>query len=470
MSGAPKDKMWGGRFERPPDEAFYQFQQSFSFDRRLLPYELAVDRAWARALERARILTAEEARQIGGALEQIAERASSDPAWLNGSSAEDVHHFAELALVERLGPLGHKLHTGRSRNELIAAEFRMFLKDASGAMRRAVAALATALVEQAQCYFGVPMPGTTHLQHAQPILFSHFLLAHVDAFLGHLDRLSAAAATADACPLGSGALAGCAFPIDREALARELGFSRITPNSLNAVSQRDFALDYLYALAVLGVSLSRLAMDFVLFASPEFTFVVLPDEYSTGSSLMPQKKNPDAWELIRGKSGRLIAALLSLLTTLKGLPTSYQRDLQEDKEPVFDAHDQALAMVQVAAGAVAATRINEARLREAASAPGLLATEAADYLVCRGVPFRQAHEIVGQIVREAERRGESWTALPLARLKTFSPLFDESLRAALTVEAALARRSVPGGTAPEAVRAAIAECRARLGAVEVRSS
>jgi len=461
--------MWGGRFERPPDQTFYEFQRSFSFDRRLLPYELAVDHAWARALEGAGILDAGEAGQISDALEAIAERAAAEPDWLDRSAAEDVHHFIELALVERLGPLGAKLHTGRSRNEMVATELRLFVMEASRMMRRAVAELATALVDQAERHLGVPMPGSTHLQHAQPILFSHFLLAHVEALLCHLDRLSAALASADACPMGSGALAGCAFPIDREALGRELGFSRITPNSLNAVSQRDFALDYLYALAVLATSLSRLATDFVLFASPEFGFIILSDEYSTGSSLMPQKKNPDAWELIRGKSGRITAALVSLLITLKGLPSSYQRDLQEDKEPVFAAHDQALAMVTIATGAVAATRVNEVRLREAASNPDLLATEAADYLVRRGVPFRQAHEIVGQIIREAERNGHSWAALPLGKLKSFSPLFEEDLHAALTVEAALARRSVPGGTAPAAVRAAIAECRARLGAVEVAS-
>ena len=469
MSGAPKDKMWGGRFERPPDQTFYEFQRSFSFDRRLLPYELAADHAWARALEGAGILDAGEVGQINDALEAIAERAAAEPEWLDRSAAEDVHHFVELALVERLGPLGAKLHTGRSRNEMVATEFRLFVMEASRMMRRAVAELATALVDQAERHLGVPMPGNTHLQHAQPILFSHFLLAHVEALLCHLDRLSAASASADACPMGSGALAGCAFPIDREALGRELGFSRITPNSLNAVSQRDFALDYLYALAVLATSLSRLATDFVLFASPEFGFIILPDEYSTGSSLMPQKKNPVAWELIRGKSGRITAALVSLLITLKGLPSSYQRDLQEDKEPVFAAHDQALVMVTIATGAVAATRINEVRLREAASNPDLLATEAADYLVRRGVPFRQAHETVGQIIREAERHGHSWAALPLGKLKSFSPLFEEDLHAALTVEAALARRSVPGGTAPAAVRAAIAECRARLGAVEVAS-
>jgi len=461
-SDKPEGKMWGGRFERGPDEIFYEFQRSFPFDRRLLPYEVAVDRAWAKALAGVEILTAGEALETLAALDQIAERAASDAAWLEASEAEDVHHFVELALVEKLGGLGHKLHTGRSRNELVATEFRLFIKDASGEMRAGVAGLITAMLEQAEKCFGVPMPGATHLQPAQPILFSHFLLGHVEGLFGHLDRLAAAVASADACPMGSGALAGCAFPVNREAIARELGFSRATPNSVHAVSQRDFALDYLYALALLATSLSRLAEDFILFATPEFGFITLPDEYSTGSSLMPQKKNPDAWELIRGKTGRITAALFSLLTTLKGLPTGYQRDLQEDKEPVFAAHDQALAMVGVAGGAVAATQINVARLREAASGPALLATEAADYLVRRGVPFRQAHAIVGKIVREGERRGEPWTALPLAKLKTFSPLFEDDLRAALTVEASLAARSVPGGTAPDRVRAALADYRARL--------
>ena len=465
MTRAPQEKMWGGRFDRPPDELFYEFQRSFPFDRRLLPYELAVSRAWAKALEGAGVLSPEETRQIRAGLDEIAERAAADPAWLDNSAAEDVHHFVELALVERLGPTGAKLHTGRSRNELIATDLRLFIKDAAAEMRRAVAALISVLVGQAECYLGVPMPGMTHLQHAQPILFSHFLMAHAEGLFHDLDRLATAACTVDACPMGSGALGGSVFAIDRQALARELGFARITRNSLDAVSRRDFALDYLYALAVLAIHLSRLAEDFVLFASQEFGFIVLPDEFSTGSSLMPQKKNPDAWELIRGKAGRITVALFSLFTTLKGLPTGYQRDLQEDKEPVFAAHDQALAMVRVAAGALAATRINEARLREAAADPALLATEAAHYLVRRGVPFRQAHEIVGKIVREAERRGQSWTTLPLAKLKTFSPLFDQDLYAALTVEAALELRSEPGGTAPESVRVAIAGCRERLGAL-----
>jgi argininosuccinate lyase len=461
-----EDKMWGGRFERPPEAAFYEFQRSFGFDRRLLPYELALDRAWTRALEGAGILTAAEAQEILTALDQVKRRAAEEPAFLADSPAEDVHHFVELFLIERLGALGAKLHTGRSRNEMVATEFRMFVRDAAGLVRAAVCALAAALLDQADRHLGVPMAGNTHLQHAQPLLFSHFLHAHAEACLRDAARLAAAISAADACPMGSGALAGCAFPVDRAAIARDLGFTRLTANSLDAVSDRDFALDYLYALAGLAAHLSRLAEDFVLFASPEFSFVALPDEYSTGSSLMPQKKNPDAWELIRGKAGRIYAALAGLLTTLKGLPSGYQRDLQEDKEGVFAAHDQALGMVQIATGAVAATRVNEGRLRRAAADPALLATEAADYLVARGVPFRQAHEVVGRVCREAERRGVNWTALPLDTLRTFSPAFAADLAEALTVEAALARCSVPGGTAPETVRAALADARGRLAKLE----
>jgi argininosuccinate lyase len=267
---------------------------------------------------------------------------------------------------------------------------------------------------------------------------------------------------ADECPMGSGALAGCAFSIDRAALANELGFARATANSLDAVSDRDFALEYLFAIATLGIHLSRLAEDFVLFASQEFGFIALPDEYATGSSLMPQKKNPDAWELTRGKTGRLVGALVTLLVTMKGLPTSYQRDLQEDKEPVFAAHDQALALVRVAAGNIAATRVNVEKMRELASDPALLATDAADYLVRKGVPFRTAHEITGKVLRDAEKRGENWIATPLARLKEFSPVFGEDFHAALSVEASLKAHGVAGGTAPEAVRKAIGEWRRTL--------
>ena len=458
--------MWGGRFVAAPEAAFYQFQRSFPFDQRLLPYELAVDRAWARALAAANILTADEAEKLIAAIGEIEQQAKADPAWLDASPAEDVHHFVEIQLIERLGTLGAKLHTGRSRNELVATDFRMFVKDAAREVRGAAAALVGALLDRAERHLGVPMPGNTHLQHAQPILWSHYLHAHAEAFLGDATRLEAAMQSAGECPMGAGAIAGVAFPMDRAVIARELGFSAITPNSLGATSHRDFALDYLYALSVLAAHLSRLAADMTLFATPEFGFIVLPDEYSTGSSLMPQKKNPDCWELIRGKAGRIFAALFALLCALKGLPTGYQRDLQEDKEGLFDAHDQALAMTRVAAGAIAATDICEQRLRQAASDPALLATEVADYLVARGVPFRQAHEIVGAIVRDAENRGESWPAFSLARLKKFSPAFEDDLHAWLTVESALARHSAPGGTAPETVRAALKGCRDRWRKLE----
>ena len=464
MTERKDDRLWGGRFEREPYAEFDAFQRSFAFDRRLLPYEIAVDRAWAKALEPTGIFTAAEVKQTLAALDKIAERAKNDSAWLEkvGAGAEDVHHFVEKALVEELGPLGWKLHTGRSRNELIATDFRLFVMDAVSQLQKCLEALLSAILKQTKTNFGVPMAGMTHMQHAQPILLSHFLLAHAEAFARDAARMQHAAASADACPMGSGALAGNSFGIDRNAIARELGFSRITANSLDAVSDRDFALDYLFALTGIATHLSRLAEDFVVFASQEFSYVILPDEYSTGSSLMPQKKNPDAWELVRGKTGRITGALLGLLTTLKGLPTSYQRDLQEDKEALFAAHDQVADMLGVAAGTLASTKFNVNRLLTAASNPTLLATEAADYLVRKGIPFRQAHDIVGKMLREAEKQGVSFTALPLEKLKQISAAFEADFAASLSVDAALAAKRVPGGTAPDAVRAAIEDLEARL--------
>lgn len=464
MTERKDDRLWGGRFEREPNAQFDKFQRSFAFDQRLLPYEIAVDRAWAKALEPIGILTSSEVKQTLAALDKISKRSKTDPDWVEsfGATAEDVHHFIEKALVEELGPLGWKLHTGRSRNELVATDFRLFVIEATSEIQRGLENLLSAFLAQAKANINVPMAGMTHMQHAQPILLSHFLLAHAEAFTRDITRLQHAAASADACPMGSGALAGNSFAIDRNAIARELGFSRITANSLDAVSDRDFALDYLFALTSIATHLSRLAEDFVLFASQEFSYVILPDEYSTGSSLMPQKKNPDAWELIRGKTGRITGVLLGLLTTLKGLPSSYQRDLQEDKEAIFAAHDQVAAMLAVAAGALASTKFNAERFRAAASNPALLATEAADYLVRKGVPFRQAHDIVGRVLREAEKQNLPWTALPLEALRKISPAFEADFEKSLSVDAALAAKQVPGGTAPESVRAAIADLEARL--------
>ncbi len=310
------------------------------------------------------------------------------------------------------------------------------------------------------------MAGATHMQHAQPLLLSHWLLAHGEAFQRDAERFAVASARADSCPLGSGALAGCAFPLDRVALARDLGFSRITANSLDAVGDRDFALEFLFALSALAMHLSRLAEDMVLFASPEFAYIELPDEYSTGSSLMPQKKNPDAWELIRGKTGRVYGALVALFTTCKGLPSSYQRDLQEDKEPLFESLDQVLAMTRIAGATLAATGFREEKLRESAQDPGLVATEVADYLVAAGVPFRQAHDIVGKALRAAEQQHISIREMPLAQWKEFSPVFGNDLSTVLTLESALARRAVRGATAPAAVRAALEDFSARLAKIE----
>ena len=338
--------------------------------------------------------------------------------------------------------------------------------DAAAQTKEAVVALIGAFLTQAKANLKTPMAGMTHMQHAQPILLSHFLLAHAEAFTRDLSRLQNAATGADACPMGSGALAGCSFSVDREALARDLGFARMTANSLDAVSDRDFALDYLFALAGIATHLSRLAEDFVLFASQEFSYVILSDEYSTGSSLMPQKKNPDSWELLRGKTGRITSALFSLFTTLKGLPSSYQRDLQEDKEALFAAHDQIHDMLWVATGALDTTKFREDRLRAAASNPTLFATDAADYLVRRGVPFRQAHDLVGKVLREAEKQGKQWTQLALADVQKISPQFGEDFLKNPSVETAIASKSVPGGTAEKSVRAAIAQLELNLKPLE----
>jgi argininosuccinate lyase len=464
MTERKDNKLWGGRFERPPDARFDAFQRSFACDRKLLSHEIAVDRAWAKALEPIGIFTASEVKQTLSALDKIAERADSDPAWVEsfGADVEDVHHFVEKALVEELGPLGWKLHTGRSRNELVATDFRLFVIDAASQIQQGLLALINALLAQAKAKLGVPMAGMTHMQHAQPILLSHFLLAHAEGFTRDVTRVQNAAASADDCPMGSGALAGNSFAIDRAAIARDLGFSKISANSLDAVGDRDFALNYLFALCGIATHLSRIAEDFVLFASQEFSYVLLPDEYSTGSSLLPQKKNPDCWELLRGKTGGITGALVALLTTLKGLPTSYQRDLQEDKAALFSAHDQVSGMLSVATGAIKTTDYRDDRLRATASNPALLATEAADYLVRKGVPFRQAHDFIGKILKEAERQQKVWTNLPIEELRKISPAFDSDFLNSLSVDAALASKKVPGGTAVESVRSAMADLENRL--------
>jgi argininosuccinate lyase len=470
MTNRKDDRLWGGRFDMAPDAAFDAFQRSFAFDRRLLPFQLDVDHAWARALRGAQVLSEDELRQILAALDEIAERVITEPDWVDkfGAEVEDVHHFAEKALVDSLGPLGMKLYTGRSRNELVATEFRMFVAQSAREIRAALFDLLRVFLVQAKAGLPVPMAGMTHMQFAQPLLLSHFLMAHAEAFYRDCLRIANAMDAADSCPMGSGALAGCAFPIERLAIAKELGFSRITANSMDAVSDRDFALDFLFALSTIATHLSRLAEDFVIFSSQPFSYVILPDEFSTGSSLMPQKKNPDSWELIRGKTGRVTSSLFTLFTVLKGLPSSYQRDLQEDKESLFLAQDQVLSMLFVATGALQSTKFREDRLRTAASDPALLATEAADHLVRAGVPFREAHDLVGKLLREAEDRGVPWDKLPARDACRISPLFDqEFFKDPPTLESALAFKAVPGGTSEQSVRAAIDLFEQRLRKLEI---
>jgi argininosuccinate lyase len=470
MTDRKDDRLWGGRFENAPNAEFDAFQRSFSFDSRLLPFQLAVDRAWARGLRGAQVLSHEELRQILTALDGITERVNSDPAWVEkfGAEVEDVHHFAEKAVVDALGPVGWKLYTGRSRNELVATEFRLFVFQSAGQVKTCLFDLLRVFLKQAETCLPIPMAGMTHMQFAQPILLSHFLLAHAEAFYRDCQSVQDAIELADYCPMGSGALAGCAFPIDRLAIAKDLGFSRITANSLDAVSDRDFALYYLFALSTIATHLSRLAEDFVIFASQPFSYLVLPDEFSTGSSLMPQKKNPDAWELIRGKCGRVISSLFTLFTVLKGLPSSYQRDLQEDKEVLFLANEQVQSMLMVAAGALGTTKFREDRLRKSLEDPALLATEAADYLVRAGTPFREAHDLVGKLLREAERQGIPWTKLSVAEARKISPLFGQDFFAdPPSVESAIAFKSVPGGTAENSVRSAIEQFEQRLRKLEI---
>lgn len=447
-------RLWGGRFSAEPAEVFEQFANSFGFDRRLLPYELQVDRAWAEALVQAGVLSESEGAQIRTALDDIDRQAQSDADSLERAEAEDVHSFVEAELVRRIGALGTKLHTGRSRNELIATDLRLFVKEAARATGRGVGELVQTLGRLAERSSEIPLAGQTHLQPAQPLLLAHYFLAQAEAFLRDLERLRQAFEQADACPLGSGALAGTSLPIDRQALARRLGFSRVTANSLDAVGDRDFILDYLFAASAVAIHLSRLATDMILWATPEFGWFVLPERFTTGSSLMPQKKNPDAWELIRGSSGRVVGSLTALLLMLKGLPSSYHRDLQEDKPPLFEAHDRILASVRVATAALAETGWEEQRLRASAANPTLLATAAAEELAARGVPFRQAHQAVGRLIREAERRGSSWTELPEEVYRSIVPALDPDWLRQLTVEAVLARYEAIGGTAPAAVRAA----------------
>ncbi len=446
--------LWSGRFESSPDQVVFEFGASFRVDRRLFEDDVTGSAAWARALAKAGVLGRDEARQIDAALGDILERGRSDPAFVDGPD-EDVHSFVERLLVERLGDAGRRLHTGRSRNEQVSVDLRLYLRRRIPLLQRAVEASVAALARQAAEAGDALMPSYTHLRPAQPILVAHFFLAHVAALRRDHDRFDAACAEADALPLGSGAIAGTSYEIDVEQLARDLGFSRSVTNSIDASSDRDFASTFLYACAMTMVHLSRLAEDLIIFCGDEHHFFDLSDALSTGSSMMPQKKNPDPLELVRGKAGRALGHLVALLTTLKGLPSGYNKDLQEDKSAVFDAEDTLAGSLAAVRSVIDGLTLNRQRA-EAAASGLLLATDVADYLVGRGVPFRRAHEIVGALVRRLVAEGRDFGSLTMEEWRTASDRFDADVVSHVASRASVAAKRTPQSTAPDAVAAALA--------------
>jgi argininosuccinate lyase len=456
-------KAWGGRFTEPADPTAEKFTGSLAFDRRLWPQDIRGSMAWARALARAGLLTETERDTILEGLDRVRGELEAGTFPFR-PELEDIHLNVERRLLELVGEVGGKLHTGRSRNDQIAVDERLYLRDAVTRTREGLRRVQAALLARAEETAEAPMPGYTHLQRAQPIVLGHHLLAYVFMLARDRDRFAACAARADVMPLGAAALAGTAYAIDLDALAHDLGFAAVSPNSLDAVSDRDYLLDYLAAAAVTGMHLSRLAADLTLWATAEFGFVEFSDAFATGSSIMPQKKNPDVAELIRGKSGRLAGNLVALLTTMKGLPLSYNSDMQEDKEPFFDSVDTLQAILAVLPPLLASLTFRTDRMRAAAGEHFATATDLADYLVRKGLPFRRAHEVVGRAVRQALESGQTLETLPLEDLRRLSPLLDADVREALTVEASLRARAVPGGTAPDAVRRALAHARELLSA------
>lgn len=450
-------KLWGGRFTGNTDALVHRFNASIGFDVRLYDEDLTGSVAWAEALADAGLLTPIEFDILIEGLERVRHE-FNDGEFLIQPGDEDIHSAVERRLTELVGAVGGKLHTGRSRNDQIATDFRLWIMRACDRLDARLTDLQGSLLDSAAGALNLPMPGYTHLQHAQPVTWGHWILAHFWPLVRDRQRLDAVRQASAVLPLGAGALAGTAFPMDRERLAARLGFHSVTTNSLDAVSNRDFAAEFLFAAALLGVHLSRLSEQLILFSSAEFGFVCLSDAYSTGSSIMPQKKNPDTLELTRGKSGRLIGHLTGFLATLKGLPSSYDKDLQEDKEPVFDAFDTLDLALPVMAGLIRSLELRPERMSAQLEA-GLLATEVADYLVRRGVPFREAHHIVGQAVRLGEERGLALTDLMPEDWRAISPLIGEDVAGVLTVPAALAARAVSGGTAPAALEAQLALAR-----------
>jgi argininosuccinate lyase len=453
--------LWSGRFEGDPDAALFAFGASFRFDRRLFEDDVTGSLAWSEALERAGVISAADGAAIRDGLGAILDRSRQDPAFFDSPAAaldEDVHSFVERELIARVGDAGRRLHTGRSRNEQVAVDLRLYLKRRIPELQRAVKALAAALLDQAARAGDAMMPSYTHLRRAQPILAAHFFLAHATALRRDHARFAQVLLEVDELPLGSGAIAGTSYPLDIPWLASRLGFSRIVANSIDATGDRDFVSSFLHACALAMVHASRLSEDLILFTSEEFAFFELADTAATGSSLMPQKKNPDPLELVRGKAGRVIGRHAGWLATMKGLPIGYSKDLQEDKEALFEAEDTVSASLAACGSVLSGIRLIRETTSRAASGL-LLATDVADYLVARGVPFRDAHEIVGSIVRRLLREGRGFDALTVDEWRSHSPLFDADVREAITPEASVRRKRTPQSTHPDAVGVALKELR-----------
>ena len=452
---ARSEKLWGARFTQGADPTAERFTGSLAFDRRLWPHDVVGSVAWAKALAKAGLLSPSERDTIVKGLEAVRSELAAGTFPFR-AELEDIHTNVERRLQELVGDVGGKLHTGRSRNDQIALDERLYLREVVARVRAGLRGVQAALVARAAETVEAPLPGYTHLQRAQPIVLAHHLLAYVFMLQRDRERFGDCGARADALPLGAAALAGTAFPIDLEALAKDLGFAAVSPNSLDAVSDRDALLEFLAAAAIAGMHFSRLAADLTLWATAEFGFVEFSDAFATGSSIMPQKKNPDVAELVRGKSGRLYGNLVSVLTAMKGLPLAYNSDMQEDKEPLFDSVDTLDAILAVLPPMLASLVFRTDRMRRAAAENFATATDLADYLVRKGVPFRQAHAIVGRVVRFCETEGKPLDGLGLVALRRFSPLFDDDAKDAVTVEASLRARAVTGGTAPDAVRRSLA--------------
>ncbi len=447
-------KPWDGRFSGATAASMEAFSQSVSFDQRLYAQDIAGSKAHARMLARQGVISEGECDVLVGGLAMVlAEIESGSFTWL--TELEDVHMNIERRLTELVGEVGGKLHTGRSRNDQVALDFRLYVADRLAAWQAGIREVIRTLTEQAHTHRNVLLPGCTHLQAAQPVSLAHHLLAYCAMLKRDAERLADCAKRTRISPLGAAALAGTTYPLDPASVAEELGFEGVFSNSMDAVSDRDFAMEALFGASLIMTHMSRLCEDIILWANPRFGFVELPDGFATGSSIMPQKKNPDAAELIRGKTGRVYGALVSLLTTMKGLPMAYNRDLQEDKEPFFDADDTVTASLGIMAGMVEALAFNSGRMREALDSGFLNATELADYLTSKGMPFREAHRVTGQAVAHAETQNKGLEKLPLTEFKTFSPLIEEDVYAALDYDAAVARRNTSGGTGPESVAAQI---------------